>query len=82
MFLAEADDVIFSDERFASRKKIGINTEFLAFGYDFVHFLEGKIQSVAVFGCPASGAMQIACGRRIHKDNPRNVAAVFFLHFT
>ena len=81
MLLAETDDIILSDQRFTACKKIGVNTEFLAFGDDLIHHFVGKIHLIAVLRGPAACAVQIARGRRIHQNNPRNVASVFFLHF-
>ena len=80
MFLAEFDDVILADQRFAARKKISVNAEFLALGDDLIHHFVGKIHLIAVFRGPASGAVQIACGGRVHQNDPRNIASVFFLH--
>ena len=81
MFLTEADDVIFTDQRFSTGKQVSIDAKLLSFCDDLIHRFIRKIQLVSVFCCPTSSAVQVAGGRRIHQDDPRDIAVIFFLHF-
>src|SRR5699024_4970590 len=83
MFFTESNNVFLSHQRLAAGKYVHICAQFFSLGNDRIKFFKGKIQTVAVLCCPASGAVHVACRGRIQKYCPRNIASFFFhLPFT
>ena len=80
MFSAEFDDIFLSYHRFSTCHHIEVDTEFFTLCYDGIHIIKGKIQLVSVFCCPASCTMQVTCAGRVHQNDPRDVAFMYFSH--
>ena len=77
MLLAQLQDVIFTNQRFAACEHVEIDAELLALGDDPVQILIAQVQPVAVLCSPASDTVKIAGTRGIHQDQPRDIAVIF-----
>ncbi len=77
MFFCKLENIVHADSRLAAGHHVKMGTEFLAFGYDLVHILIGKVGLVAVRAGPAAYAVHVAGHGRIKEDQPRNIAVVF-----
>ena len=82
MSFAEPDNVRLAHQRLAAAEQEEIASERVGLIDDIIHFLICEIQLVAVFGCPAASAVEVAGRGGIHQNRPRNVAVVFFLILT
>ena len=78
VLFAQADDVLFPQQRLAAGEEAGVGTQGLGLGEHPVHFLEGQALLVAIFRRPAAGAVHIAGGGGIHQNQPRHTDVVFF----
>ena len=78
VLFAQADDVLFADERLAAGEQTGMGAQLLGLGEDSIHLLKGQALLMAVFGGPAAGAVHIAGGGGVHKDEPGDIAAILF----
>ena len=78
VLFAQAEDVCLTHERFAAGEEAGVGAELCALGQHAVHLLKGEVLLVAVLRRPAARAAHIAGARRVHEDDPRDVAVVFF----
>ena len=81
MLAADLDEVFLAYQRFAAGVDIKVHAHFLALGDDGVDLLKAQVQLVAVFRGPAAGAVQVAGGRGIQQDDPRDVAVVLLAVF-
>ena len=82
MSLAEADDVLLAQHGLPACVEIDVGSEVLALCDDGVEFVIGErlLLLVGVVGCPAAGAVQVACRGGIHEDGPGAVALVFLAY--
>ena len=55
-----------------------MGAELCALGQHAVHLLKGEVLLVAVLRRPAARAAHIAGARRVHEDDPRDVAVILF----
>ena len=78
MLFCQTQDVFFAHKRFAAGEHVEVGSQLFSLAYDIRKFLIGKIQLVAVFCCPASGAVQVTGTCRVHQHRPWDVAVVFF----
>ena len=76
MLLAQTNDILLPYQRFTAGIDIHVDSEFFSLTDDIIDLLKGKIQLVAVFRSPASGAVKVTCGSGIQQDCPRDVAVV------
>ena len=74
----QAEDVRLAHERFAAGEEAGVGAELCALGQHAVHLLKGEVLLVAVLRRPAARAAHIAGARRVHEDDPRDVAVILF----
>ena len=74
---AEPQDIVFPDQRFSPGHHEGMDTQGFPLGHDLIHGFIGKIQSMAVFCCPAADAVHVADTGRVEQDGPGNIAMVF-----
>ena len=81
VLFAQPDDVGFTHQRLAAGVNVHIHAHILALADNVVDLVEAEIQLVAIFRCPAAGAVQIAGGGGVQQDRPGNVAVVFFFQF-
>ena len=78
VLFAQTENVRLAHERLAAGEETGVGAERCALGQHAVHLLEGQVLLVAVLRRPAARAAHIAGARRVHEDDPRDVAVVFF----
>ena len=78
VLFAQANDILFADERLAAGKEAGMGTQLLGLGEDSIHLLKGQALLMTVLCRPAAGAVHIAGGGGVHQNEPRNIAAVLF----
>ena len=55
-----------------------MGTQLLGLGEDSIHLLKGQALLMTVLCRPAAGAVHIAGGGGVHKDEPGDIAAVLF----
>ena len=55
-----------------------MGAELRAFGQHTVHLLKGEVLLVTVLCRPAARAAHVAGARRVHEDDPRDVAVILF----
>ena len=78
VLFAQANDILFADERLAAGKEAGMGTQLLGLGEDSIHLLKGQALLMTVLCRPAAGAVHIAGGGGVHQNEPRNIAAILF----
>ena len=76
VLFAQAEDVRLAHERLAAGEETGVGAERCALGQHAVHLLEGQVLLVAVLRRPAARAAHIAGARRVHEDDPRDIAVI------
>ena len=76
VLFAQTENVRLAHERLAAGEEAGVGAELRAFGQHAVHLLKGEVLLVAVLRRPAARAAHVAGARRVHEDNPGNVAVV------
>ena len=76
VLFAQAEDVCLAHERFAAGEEAGVGAELCALGQHTVHLLKGEVLLVAVLRRPAARAAHIAGARRVHEDDPRDIAVI------
>ena len=81
VLVADGDQILLANERFAAGVDVHIHAEFLALRDDGVDLVEGQVQTVAVLSRPAASAVQVAGRGRIQQDRPRDVAVVLLAVF-
>ena len=78
MLFADLDKVVFANERLTTGVDVDVRAECFALRDDRVDVFIREILLIAVLGCPAARAMQVAGARGVEQDSPRNVALVLF----
>ena len=76
VLFAQAEDVCLAHERLAAGEETGVGAERCALGQHAVHLLKGQVLLVAVLRRPAARAAHIAGARRVHEDDPRDIAVI------
>ena len=76
MGIAELDEIRLAHERLATRVNEDMRTKLVALVDDGVDVFVAQVELVAVLGCPAPRAMQVAGARWVKQDGPRHVALV------
>ena len=74
--LAERDDVLFAHQRLAAGVDEHADAELLGLHDDGIQRVKVHVELVAVLGCPAAGAMEVAGAGGVHQDGPGHVAVV------
>ena len=74
--LAERDDVLFAHQRLTAGVDEHADAEFLGLHDDGIQRVKVHVELVAVLGCPAAGAMEVAGAGGVHQDGPGHVAVV------
>ena len=82
MFFAECNYIFLAYHRFSACQHIEVNAQFFSLSDNRIHFLKGKIQLVSILCGPTPCTMEITGAGGIHKNDPRNIAVMYFTHFT
>ena len=81
MHFADLNKVFFAYKRFAAGIYEHVGAKFVGLFDDRIDIFKSQVQLMTIFSSPAAGAAKVACGCRIEKYCPRNIAVVFLSIF-
>ena len=76
MCFTEFDDISLTHQRLTACEEEGMDSQILCLTNHIIELFITKVHLMAVFCCPASGAMKITCGSRVDQDRPGNIAII------
>ena len=79
-FLRKTDNVLLAHHRLPAGHDISMDAQLTSLLYNALKLLICQRKRMTIFCRPAAGAAEIACGSRVHQDDPRYIAVVLLCH--